>query len=136
MLANAMGQEIKPGLGRKKATPQMYASRRYLVLLVVFTIAILASAFGQSSPPGVVVEKMTRGLAADKAGLRESDTILSWGRGVDHGRIDSPFDLSAVEVEQASRGVITLNGLRGQEPRTWTLNPSNNWGIETRPPLP
>jgi CHAT domain-containing protein/Tfp pilus assembly protein PilF len=128
--------KLSPGLQRKKATRRICASRRYLVLLMTFTVAALVSASGQSSPPGVVVEKIARGLAADKAGLRETDTILSWARGGDHGRIDSPFDLSAVEVEQAPRGVITLNGLRGQESLTWTLNPSNNWGVEVRPQLP
>src|SRR5262245_39670487 len=111
--------KLGPGLRRKKATPRVCASRRYFVLLMTFTVAILVSASGPFSPSGVVVEKITRGLAADKAGLRESDTILSWARGGDYGRIDSPFDLSAVEVEQASRGTIILNGLRGQESLTW-----------------
>src|SRR5262249_1797955 len=81
---------------------------------------------------GVVVEWVTKNSAADKAGVRAGDLLLTWTRGKESGRIDSPFDLPFIRFEQASRGTVTIAGLRGAERETWLLT-SDTWGIAARP---
>ncbi|HEY6249469.1 MAG TPA: CHAT domain-containing protein [Candidatus Angelobacter sp.] len=65
---------------------------------------------------------------SEKAGLRAGDVILGWSRGDAHGGIESPFDLSLAEIEQAPRGTVTLEGLRGETSKSWMLGPGK-WGI-------
>lgn len=82
--------------------------------------------------PGIVVEKVAKGLAAEKAGIRTGDILLRWSRGDLQGSIDSPFDLTPVEFEQAKRAPVVLIGARGAEQETWSLG-ANDWGLQTRP---
>ena len=84
---------------------------------------------------GVVVEQVTKGSAAAGAGLQQGDVILHWTRSDTGGPIESPLDLQAVEIEQAPRGSITLEGRRDAEKREWLLT-SENWGAKVRPVLP
>jgi CHAT domain-containing protein/Tfp pilus assembly protein PilF len=85
-----------------------------------------------STLPGIVVEAVQKGFAAEKAGLQVGDTLLSWKRtGVD-GKIESPFDLFFVEADQAPRSPVALEGLRGEEKLAWQLGPEV-WGLESRP---
>src|SRR5205807_8414151 len=108
----------------------MYTSQRRIGWVLTIIAALVAPAVAwQDPPPGVVVEKITKNLAADKAGVLESDTILSWTHNGLHGEVGSPFDLSTIEIDQAPRGTVTLSGLRGGELRSWTLNPTDNWGL-------
>ena len=108
------------------------------------------SAHGQDTPPnsgntasapheglgrGVVVEKVTKGFAADQAGLQEGDVLLTWSRGDARGEIESPFRLDWLRLEQAPRGPVTLHGLRGPEQRTWDIGPES-WKLDTRPNFP
>jgi len=85
--------------------------------------------------PGAVVEKITENSSAEKAGVQAGDLLLRWVRGDAKGEIASPFDVSQIEIEQAPRGTITLEGLRGTEKHTWVLTPGA-WGLKTRPNLP
>src|ERR1700761_9027269 len=71
-------------------------------------------------PPGVVVEKIDKGSAGERAGLKESDVIVKWTRDDAYGSIDSPFDVTLVELEQGPRGNVTLIGLRGKDTFSWT----------------
>jgi CHAT domain-containing protein/tetratricopeptide (TPR) repeat protein len=75
------------------------------------------------------------GFEAEHAGLREGDRITSWFRGDVSGEIQSPFDLTVLEIDQAPRGAIGLQGFRGGEKSTWTLG-DNSWRLRTRPDLP
>src|SRR5579859_2663625 len=84
--------------------------------------------------PGIVVEKVERSSEGERAGLQEGDVLLSWSRGDAKGKIESPFDLSTLFVEQAIYGTVILNGFRGTAKRDWALS-YNNWGIEARPYL-
>jgi CHAT domain-containing protein/Tfp pilus assembly protein PilF len=83
---------------------------------------------------GVMIEKVVTNSEGEKAGLQEGDVLLYWSRGTSKGEIESPFDVSQIEIEQAPRGSVTLEGLRGAEKRVWTLGPSD-WGFKTRPNL-
>jgi len=85
--------------------------------------------------PGIVVESVAKHSEGDKAGLSEGDAILAWSRAEVKGDIRSPFDLTSVEIEQAPRGQVTLQGLRGEAKQSWTMGPST-WGISSRPNLP
>src|SRR5512140_511559 len=92
------------------ARRRSWHSQRNLLPVIVAMFVILASssAFAQRHPatpkkvhneelvgPGVVVEKVEKGSAAEEAGLRKGDLILSWNRGNHHEEIRSPFDWSA-----------------------------------------
>jgi len=97
---------------------------------------------------GILVEKVTRGSAGEKSGLRERDVITGWSRpsqrakparagdlGEPHGEIASTFALSWIEEEQQPRGQVTLEGLRSGQKQTWVM-PAEDWGIQARPSLP
>jgi CHAT domain-containing protein/Tfp pilus assembly protein PilF len=84
---------------------------------------------------GVVVERVVHHSEAEKAGILEGDVVVRWIRGDVHGEIQSPFDLNAVEIEQAPRGSLLLEGLRGQEKKTWQLG-EDRWGMQVRPSFP
>ena len=109
--------------------------------LAIGCVLLLIGSLPADSPPlqtsnqGVVVEEITRGSAADLAGLREGDTIENWSRGEAHGEIDFPFELTEIEIEQAPRGVLTLRGRRQTAPQLWKLD-WRKWGIQARPQLP
>jgi CHAT domain-containing protein/tetratricopeptide (TPR) repeat protein len=81
---------------------------------------------------GIVVERLTRGAEAEKAGVRPGDILLNWMRGDQKGAFESPFDLPYVRFDQASRGTIKIEGLRGRERQTWRLG-WDVWGIVARP---
>lgn len=81
---------------------------------------------------GIVVERLTRGAEAEKAGVRPGDILLNWLHGDQKGTFESPFDLPYVRFDQASRGTVKIEGLRGRERRTWRLG-WDVWGIVARP---
>jgi CHAT domain-containing protein/Tfp pilus assembly protein PilF len=81
---------------------------------------------------GIVVEELAHGTEGEKAGLQEGDTLLTWSRSNEAGEIQSPFNLTQIETEQAPLGTVKLEGLRGTEHQAWSLGP-DNWGLTTRP---
>lgn len=98
-----------------------------------FILFVSVAAWGlQGQAPGVVVEKVIPNSEAEKAGIRAGDILSNWSRADARGQIESPFDLAQIEIEQAPRGKVTLEGLWGTERRSWTIGPAV-WGIETRP---
>ena len=84
--------------------------------------------------PGIIVESVEKNSEGEKAGLKEGDVILRWSRGDAKGDIASPFDLTEVEMEQAPRGSVTLEGFRNKAPRVWKIG-LDTWGINARPRL-
>jgi CHAT domain-containing protein/Tfp pilus assembly protein PilF len=103
----------------------------------VFTLAQLSS--NSPNAPvepggGIVVEKLDKHSEAGKAGISEGDVLLRWRRGEAQGAIRSPFDLVSVEIEQAPRGIVILEGLRNRDTKLWQLG-QDDWGMETRPNL-
>jgi CHAT domain-containing protein/Tfp pilus assembly protein PilF len=99
-----------------------------LAACIFFSLSLLA----QELKPGLVVESVADSLEAEKAGLKEGDVLLRWSRGDARGEIESPFDVSLTEFEQAQRATVTLEGLRGAEEKVWTLGPGA-WGMKVRP---
>src|SRR5713101_273255 len=96
---------------------------------------VVSKSVSERLKPGIVVEKLEKNFEGEKAGLQEGDLLLSWSRDNVKGRIWSPFDLLGIEIEQAPRGNVTLEGFRGAEERVWELGP-DDWGIKARPNLP
>ena len=82
--------------------------------------------------PGVVVELVSKGWAADRAGIKKGDVLLSWSRGDSQGTIDSPFALWWLRAEQSYLGPVSLRGTRDSKPEVWTIGP-DMWGIGARP---
>jgi CHAT domain-containing protein/tetratricopeptide (TPR) repeat protein len=103
-------------------------------LILLMSLPAFSQAAQLSAERGVVVEQVTKGSEAEKAGFKADDVILSWSRSDSGGNIESPFDLTEVELEQKPRGSVLLEGLRGQEKQTWTMG-LTAWGIVVRPPL-
>jgi CHAT domain-containing protein/Tfp pilus assembly protein PilF len=93
--------------------------------------SIVASA---SLRRGIVVEWITPNSEAERAGIRSGDVLLNWIREDARGEIETPFDFAFLRFEQASRGRVTLEGLRNDQKRTWQLG-SDVWGIAGRPAL-
>lgn len=105
------------------------------ICLVAFAYLGSSVLHGQTTDvlrPGVVVETIQKNSEADRAGLVEGDVVSAWSRGDARGKIESPFDLAAIEIEQAPRGPVTLEGLRDKENKAWTLG-QDAWGIQVRP---
>src|SRR5260370_20072167 len=84
---------------------------------------------------GVVIEKVVKNSDGERAGLKEEDILLRWSRGESKGEIESPFDVSLIQIEQASRGAVTLEGESGSEKTVWILG-AGDWCLRPRPNLP
>lgn len=147
------GKQITLGKGDMKAywrssLPRIRWSRfvvtsRLLVALsLIFLMRLsLCALVGQASVhsgsdgelnTGVVVETVDRESEGENATLHEGDVLLSWSRAGSESKIQSPFDVAEIEIEQGPRGAVTIQGLRNTEPQTWVLGPAA-WGIRTRP---
>jgi CHAT domain-containing protein/Flp pilus assembly protein TadD len=83
---------------------------------------------------GIVVDWLTKNSQAEKAGIQPGDILISWSRGDAKGAFVSPFDLPYIRFEQASRGMVRIDGLRGAKKQSWLLG-SDTWGIAGRPNL-
>jgi CHAT domain-containing protein/tetratricopeptide (TPR) repeat protein len=108
----------------------------YFILLLIpacgQTIAPVQTTSGSDELlPGVVVENVEKNSEAEKAGLREGDVLLRWSRGEAQGSIDTPVDFFWVQMEQAPRGPVKLEGLRGAKRRSWMVR-AETWGVTTR----
>jgi CHAT domain-containing protein/tetratricopeptide (TPR) repeat protein len=100
------------------------------------------SAPGKPAEQGLVVEEVTPEGAAARAGIAQGDVLLDWERSPSppanplpaSGRLESPFDLTATETEQAPRGAIQITGLRNGAVRVWQV-PLGKWNLLASPLL-
>ncbi len=113
-----------------------------LLLVLWSEVSAAQQASAAQLQPGLVVEKVAKSSDAEKAGLSEGDVILRWRRGDSSGSVDSPLDLSKIEIEQLPLGEITLLGQSRGQDKSWVWTESKNygvpegaWGISTRPNL-
>lgn len=113
----------------------MIARIRISLLLLLIGGFVSSTSLPDEIKNGIVVEQVIKNFEGERAGLQEGDVILRWSRGDAQGEIESPFDLSQIEIEQEPHGPVTLEGRRGPDKQTWILGP-NNWRIKTRPYLP
>ena len=112
-------------------------SQTCVVLLLLPLGVVSCRRHGSGTAPGLVVEQVDKGGAADKAGLRAGDRLLEWerqeGRPADRsGRFQDAFDVGEVEVEEGPRGRVVLHGRRDGQPLSWTL-PPGDWRLTPRP---
>src|SRR5215471_3829473 len=124
--------------------PSSELHRWTIVLLVCFALMTLPvsgrirpgarSAVTQvvGSEPGVVVEQASAGGEAAKQGIRPEDILTGWRLGAKKGEINSPFDLRALEREQAPLGSVTIDGRRNGQAVQWILG-SGKWLATVRP---
>jgi CHAT domain-containing protein/Tfp pilus assembly protein PilF len=110
-------------------------TRHCSLRILLLTASLLTTRTARAQPqPGIVVEKIATDSAAERAGVKEGDVLTTWSRGDAKGELKSPFDLADLEIEQAPRGTVTLEGSSGADGRVWQLGPAN-WGIDARPVL-
>jgi CHAT domain-containing protein len=107
-----------------------------LALIAIPAFAQTAFTDGPYAPAilrdGIVVEGVTPSDEAHRAGMRAGDVLLRWTSTAGKGEIESPFDLPYIGFEQAQRGVVRMEGLRGGRKRAWLLR-TIPWGITARP---
>src|SRR5713101_1743459 len=85
---------------------------------------------------GVVVEEeVNKDSIARTSKFQEGDILLNWSRGDVKGAIASPFDIRELVIEQASRGAVRIEGLRGDEQQTWIVGPDTS-GNRSHPNFP
>jgi CHAT domain-containing protein/tetratricopeptide (TPR) repeat protein len=88
---------------------------------------------------GLVVEAVEPGGAAATAGLQPGDVLLRWRRADASAPLSTPllsaFDLRAVEIAEAPRGEVILEGRRNGAPLSLAL-PAGLWLLHVRPRLP
>ncbi|HEX2641878.1 MAG TPA: tetratricopeptide repeat protein, partial [Thermoanaerobaculia bacterium] len=130
------------------------SSRLRPALLFLLCLGLLSGIWaavaraGEPAPArtGLVVERVRRGSAGDRAGLREGDLLLSWrrenGGEPARGILRSTFDWRALLTEQVPRGAVEIAGRRGAEAKTWVLPAGAPSGgertdeeVAVRPPL-
>ncbi len=115
---------------------------RNLCLAIMVALATSFACNAQSSiqpsispaqvQPGLVVERVSKGLSGDKAELREGDLLLGWSRDDSSGVFDAPVEMSNIEIEQRPLGKVAVTGLRGAEAHQWILG-AEIWGVRVRP---
>jgi len=82
------------------------------------------------------VDEVAPGSEIEKAGLQTGDVLSRWERLPSppanpepaQGVLDSPFDWMELEVEQAHRGPVILQGERDGERRTWHVA-AGEWNV-------
>lgn len=108
---------------------------RWALRAALLSVAVLCGACsrgGKPPAPGVAVESVAPQGAGARAGLREGDILLSWRRAAAGGPLRSCADFAAAEVEQAPRGPVELQVLRGLKVSAVALSPGE-WQVEVLP---
>ncbi len=103
----------------------------YLSRVALCSVLALVPAFAQESQTrGLIVAAIRSSGAAANAGIAAQDILHSWSTESGGGLLSSPFDIDALQTEQAPRGRVTLHGLSGNINRTWNIEPGASWGLD------
>src|SRR5215203_3303120 len=124
-----------PGAGRRACDTEM----RLLSLRSSGPVLLCLLALGAAAAPAaavIVVDEVAPGSEIEKAGLQTGDVLSRWERLPSppanpepaQGVLDSPFDWMELEVEQAHRGPVILQGERDGERRTWHVA-AGEWNV-------
>ncbi len=65
------------------------------------------------------VIKLKPGLEGARVGIRPRDILLRWTMDGASGKLESPFDLVILQLDQSHRGMITVEGRRGKQEKRW-----------------
>lgn len=111
-----------------------------LAALALFCLAIPEGARAETGRPGVVLEKVDKGSALERAGLLAGDLVFDWERLPDppanpegaRGEIRTVFDWLWVKNEQAFRGTVRLRGERDGKAASFEI-PKGPWEGRVRP---
>ena len=107
---------------------------KWVVFAVVLWLAIpLGFGMGEDPQAGVVVERVGKNSALERAGVQAGDLLLSWDRDGAKGTFDTVFVWHAFLVEETPRGTIKLHGTRGGEPIVFEVLMGNWSGTDIRP---
>jgi CHAT domain-containing protein/tetratricopeptide (TPR) repeat protein len=99
-----------------------------------------AGGLDEGASPGVVVERIGKGTAPERAGVQKGDVLLTWKRAPNppanrrpaSGSFRNPFDVWDLEIEEAPRGRVSITLERGGESRAVDL-PPGGWKMGLRP---
>lgn len=141
-ITNICVKQVKLRLNRSKCEfCSMNRAFRWLLLFSAL-LSILTSAqpcVSQDRPShspvlekGIVVESVTSGAEAQRAGLKPGDLLLSWSGSTAKGGFESPFDVPYLGFGQAPLGPLRIDGLRSGRKHAWLLR-TIPWGLVTRP---
>jgi tetratricopeptide (TPR) repeat protein len=121
--------------------------RSILVIRVVFGLLLVALAissvkvyrpysahagWSSATQVGVVVEYLA--IDSVDTALLPGDLIISWSRGTDGGKFESPFDWDRFISEDGQRGSTILRGKRDSREVRWILS-SRHLGVGVMPVL-
>jgi hypothetical protein len=101
---------------------------------LIFTNSLSYGALRKEPGEGIIVLSVEKNLEADRAGIRPGDILFSWQAHWTKGKLQSAFDLSAIERE-GLRGQLSIRGLQNGQQKTWRLR-QDDWGITARPAMP
>ncbi|HTC94710.1 MAG TPA: CHAT domain-containing protein [Terriglobales bacterium] len=120
---------IRTAVGRSRRQVKSCA----IVFLLVVIFALAGQEARAQLRPGIVVISVEEYSNAEIAGVKPGDILLSWSCQDTQGEFVTTFDLSRVQNEYLPREPVKLTGLRGQESRTWVLDPAvHGSGIQAR----
>lgn len=135
----------------RKSTQPCGAARCVPGVALVAALLVPSGASAGQAAEGVLVEALDPGSALAGAGVAPGDTLLAWRRDASatskaraaSGRLETPFDTLAVEVEQSSRGPLSVRveqGCQGQPAtpcrsgrRVWLPVPPGDWRLTGAP---
>src|SRR5690242_16082771 len=101
-------------------------------LILCLTISAIVTNAAAPITRGVVIRDLAKGLEGAKADIRIGDLVLRWVAAGKQGRVDSPFDLSRLEIETGASKQVVLIGSRAGAQHKWILR-GPEWGINSRP---
>jgi CHAT domain-containing protein len=120
----------------RSLAPSLARALRILPPLVALSCAC------DRSPESLVVADVSRGYAGDRAGIRPGDRLTRWERTSGYwgegavlrsGALRTALDWHRVQIEEAPRGRVRVEGLRGTAPFAVTL-PDGEWRVSVEGP--
>ena len=122
----------RPRSTQPDAATRQRAVRAIGVLAASIVLAVAGAA--RAAAEGLIVVSVRSGSGAEAAGLAPGDLLLAWQSADGQGLLDSPLQLTAVDMEQAPRGAVTFTGRRRGEAQRWTIA-RRSLGLVARPDL-